>query len=140
VKPNDELEILDLLDNGVNADTTQDDGVYSKYFAYPNQPGRYTVKCQVNSTNHKSFEQLGFIGSASPQLFGNSFISCVSFIQLKKSGAIYCSIILQVMRRSLKRWKEFQWQISPESFPVAHFRLFDFLIANSSGNVNFIID
>jgi calcium-activated chloride channel regulator 4 len=80
VKPNDELEILDLLDNGVNADTTQDDGVYSKYFAYPNQPGRYTVKCQVNSTNHKAFEQLGFIGSASPQLFGNSFISCVSFL------------------------------------------------------------
>lgn len=89
MKPNDELEILDLLDNGVNADTTQDDGVYSKYFAYPNQPGRYTVKCQVNSTNHKAFEQLGFIGSASPQLFGNSFISCVSFILLKKSGAIY---------------------------------------------------
>ncbi|XP_046655991.1 calcium-activated chloride channel regulator 4-like isoform X2 [Daphnia pulicaria] len=74
VKPNDELEILDLLDNGVNADTTQDDGVYSKYFAYPNQPGRYTVKCQVNSTNHKAFEQLGFIGSASPQLFGNETI------------------------------------------------------------------
>ncbi len=89
MKPNDELEILDLLDNGVNADTTQDDGVYSKYFAYPNQPGRYTVKCQVNS-NHKSFEQLGFIGSASPQLSGNSFISCVSFIQSTKIGAICC--------------------------------------------------
>jgi hypothetical protein len=90
VKPNDELEILDLLDNGSDADGTEDDGVYSKYFAYPNQQGRYTVKCQVNSTNHKAFEQLGFIGSASPQLFGNSFISCVSLIQFKKSGAIYC--------------------------------------------------
>ena len=73
MKPNDELEILDLLDNGVNADTTQDDGVYSKYFAYPNQPGRYTVKCQVKS-NHTALERLGFIGSASPQLFGNLFI------------------------------------------------------------------
>jgi calcium-activated chloride channel regulator 3/4 len=70
VKPNDETEILDLLDNGADPDATQDDGVYSRYFAYPNQQGRYTVKCQVNS-NRNSFEKLGFIGSASPQLFGN---------------------------------------------------------------------
>jgi hypothetical protein len=76
VKPNGDTAIFDLLDNGSDADGTEDDGVYSKYFAYPNQQGRYTVKCQVNS-NHKSFEILGFIGSASPQLFGNSFIAHV---------------------------------------------------------------
>ncbi|EFX71592.1 hypothetical protein DAPPUDRAFT_326968 [Daphnia pulex] len=68
VKPNGDTAILDLLDNGTDADGTKDDGVYSLYFAYPNQQGRYTVKCQVNS-NHKSFENLCFIGSASPQLF-----------------------------------------------------------------------
>jgi hypothetical protein len=72
VKPNDELEIFELLDNGVNADTTQDDGVYSRYYTNATQEGRYTVKCQVSS-NHSAFERLGFIGSASPQLFGNNF-------------------------------------------------------------------
>ncbi len=82
VKPNDELEILDLLDNGSDADGTEDDGVYSKYFAYPNQQGRYSVKCQVNS-NHKSFENLGFIGSASPQLFSNSLIAHVLMLYLQ---------------------------------------------------------
>ena len=69
------MEILELLDNGVNADTTQDDGVYSRYYTNATQQGRYTVKCQVNS-NHNSHEKFGFIGSASPQFLGmtNSFL------------------------------------------------------------------
>lgn len=64
-KPNDEVEILELLDNGVNADTTLNDGVYSRYFTKPTLPGRYSVKCQVSS-NDATYESLGFIGSANP--------------------------------------------------------------------------
>ena len=74
MKPNEEMDILELLDNGVNADTTQGDGVYSKYYIHATQAGRYTVKCQVTS-NDKALERLGFIGSANPPpLFGSSFI------------------------------------------------------------------
>ena len=72
VKPNDEVDTFDLLDNGVNADTTLDDGVYSRYYINATQQGRYTVKCQVTSNSKTmAFERLGFIGSASPQRFGN---------------------------------------------------------------------
>jgi len=46
-KPNDEIEILDLFDNGVNADTTSNDGVYSRFFANASQEGRYSLKCQI---------------------------------------------------------------------------------------------
>ncbi|KAI9559825.1 hypothetical protein GHT06_013832 [Daphnia sinensis] len=70
VKPNDESEILDLLDNGVNADTVADDGVYSRYYTSATLQGRYTVKCQVVS-NSATAAGLGFFGSASPQLHGN---------------------------------------------------------------------
>lgn len=69
MKPNDESEILDLLDNGVNADTVADDGVYSKYYTNATQQGRYTVQCQVISNNDTA-QGLGFFGSASPQLHG----------------------------------------------------------------------
>ena len=83
MKPNGDTAVLELLDNGIGADATKDDGVYSKFFAYPNQQGRYTVKCQVKS-NHNTFEILGFIGSASPQLFGiiNSFWHTFSLFTL----------------------------------------------------------
>ncbi len=61
------VEILDLYDNGANADTTADDGVYSRFFSNPTLAGRYSVKCQIIS-NETALEKLGFIGSASPQL------------------------------------------------------------------------
>ncbi|XP_057365305.1 calcium-activated chloride channel regulator 4-like [Daphnia carinata] len=70
VKPNDESEVLQLLDNGVNADTVADDGVYSRYYTNATQKGRYTVKCQVVS-NSATAQGLGFFGSANPQLHGN---------------------------------------------------------------------
>ena len=69
VKPNDEYQFLDLLDDGVNADITKEDGVYSRYYIKPTQQGRYTFKCQVNGS-HNSFEKLGFIGSANPKFLG----------------------------------------------------------------------
>lgn len=69
VKPNDEYQFLDLLDDGVNADITKEDGVYSRYYIKPTQQGRYTFKCQVNGS-HSSFEKLGFIGSANPKFLG----------------------------------------------------------------------
>ncbi|XP_057365331.1 calcium-activated chloride channel regulator 4-like [Daphnia carinata] len=70
VKPNGESEILELLDNGVNADTEANDGVYSRYYTNATQKGRYTVKCHVIS-NEDTVQSSGFFGSASPQLRGN---------------------------------------------------------------------
>lgn len=70
-KPNQEVEIIDLFDNGANADSTYDDGVYSKYFANITQRGRYSVKCQVGQTSD-DYESLGFIVSGKPNLDQNS--------------------------------------------------------------------
>lgn len=63
-KPNDEIEIIDLFDNGVNADTTSNDGVYSRFFANASQEGRYSLKCQIWDDG-SAYVGLGFIGSAS---------------------------------------------------------------------------
>ena len=71
-KPNNEIEIVELFDNGVNADTTLADGVYSKYFPNATQPGRYSVKCQVTN-NGQAFESLGFIASANPYIPRNIY-------------------------------------------------------------------
>lgn len=69
MKPDGESEILDLMDNGTNADTVADDGVYSRYFTGATMKGRYTVKCQVVSNDETLISQ-GFFGSASLQLHG----------------------------------------------------------------------
>jgi hypothetical protein len=53
------------LDNGVNADTVADDGVYSRFFTNVSLSGRYSVKCQV-SDDGSAYVGLGFIGSANP--------------------------------------------------------------------------
>lgn len=123
VKPNDEFDMFDLWDNGVNSDTTQDDGVYSRYYTGATQPGRYTVKCQVSSNNtNTAFEKLGFIGSASPQLFGNQFISKSSldlYSHYENVVQFIVYLILQVTSGKLKKIKEFRCQILHESLPVA---------------------
>ncbi|KAI9559824.1 hypothetical protein GHT06_013831 [Daphnia sinensis] len=69
VKPNAESEILDLMDDGANADTMANDGVYSKFYTGATVKGRYTVKCQVVSNDDTLISQ-GFFGSASLQLHG----------------------------------------------------------------------
>lgn len=45
--PSGETEILELLDSGTSADTTADDGIYSRYFTNATSQGRYSVKCEV---------------------------------------------------------------------------------------------
>jgi len=40
-----------LVDNGVGADNTKNDGIYSRYFLALQQTGRYTITCYVNSTH-----------------------------------------------------------------------------------------
>lgn len=69
LKPDDTVDILELLDNGVNADTSANDGVYTRYYTNVNLKGRYSVKCQVLNDG-SAYEQLGFIGSPTPQLTG----------------------------------------------------------------------
>ena len=64
------MEVLDLLDNGVNADTTLNDGVYSKFFPNVSQSGRYSLKCQIWDDG-SAYVGLGFIGSASSALFND---------------------------------------------------------------------
>ncbi len=70
------MEIIELFDNGVNADTTLNDGVYSKYYLNATQPGRYSVKCQVANDGH-AYESPGFIGSANPFMDVSSGICCL---------------------------------------------------------------
>lgn len=72
-KPNEDLEIVDLYDNGVNADTSAGDGIYSRYFTNVTYPGRYSVKCQVWDEG-SAYVSYGFIGSSifafdGPRLF-----------------------------------------------------------------------
>lgn len=45
--PDGAAAVLELLDNGVFADTTSDDGIYSRYFTAPMAAGRYALKCEV---------------------------------------------------------------------------------------------
>ncbi|XP_057365308.1 calcium-activated chloride channel regulator 1-like isoform X2 [Daphnia carinata] len=45
--PSGPSQILELLDNGVSADTLADDGIYSRYFVNATSGGRYTVECEV---------------------------------------------------------------------------------------------
>lgn len=67
IKPNDEVEIIDLLDDGGMADTTANDGVYSRYFTNVTQNGRYSVKCQVINKG-TALAINGFIGSPNPHI------------------------------------------------------------------------
>lgn len=62
-----------MRDNGLIADTWEDDGVYSKYFTNATQEGRYSVQCQVINGG-TALNALGFIGSASPRFTGTSLI------------------------------------------------------------------
>ena len=41
---------MTLVDNGVGADNTKNDGIYSRNFLAIQQTGRYTITCYVNST------------------------------------------------------------------------------------------
>lgn len=43
--------ILELYDNGALADTTANDGIYSRYFVAANVQGRYTVECEIWNAN-----------------------------------------------------------------------------------------
>ncbi|XP_032788079.2 LOW QUALITY PROTEIN: calcium-activated chloride channel regulator 4 [Daphnia magna] len=48
--PNAALEVVDLEDTGVGADTNKNDGIYSRYYVALSLTGRYTLVCKVNST------------------------------------------------------------------------------------------
>ncbi|XP_046656009.1 calcium-activated chloride channel regulator 4A-like [Daphnia pulicaria] len=45
--PSGPAEVIELLDNGASADTTADDGIYSRYFVSATTQGRYTVECEI---------------------------------------------------------------------------------------------
>jgi len=62
-KPNEDLEIDELYDNGVNADTSAGDGIYSRFFTNATYAGRYSVKCQVWDDG-SAYVSYGFIGSS----------------------------------------------------------------------------
>jgi hypothetical protein len=49
-RPDTALQVIDLLDSGVGADTTKSDGIYSRYYVDLTNAGRYTLVCVVNST------------------------------------------------------------------------------------------
>ncbi|XP_078695218.1 calcium-activated chloride channel regulator 4A-like [Branchiostoma floridae x Branchiostoma belcheri] len=47
--PSDDVDELQLLDNGAGADITKNDGVYSRYFLNFTAGGRYSVSVKVNN-------------------------------------------------------------------------------------------
>jgi hypothetical protein len=49
-RPDTALQVIDLVDSGVGADTTKSDGIYSRYYVDLTNAGRYTLVCVVNST------------------------------------------------------------------------------------------
>ena len=47
---------MELLDNGLFADTTSDDGIYSRYFVQAaSHVGRYTVECQIYNDDGSAY-------------------------------------------------------------------------------------
>ena len=49
-RPDAQVQVIDLVDTGVGADTGNMDGIYSRYFLGVNVIGRYTLRCVVSST------------------------------------------------------------------------------------------
>ncbi|KAI9550565.1 hypothetical protein GHT06_005067 [Daphnia sinensis] len=48
--PTAALDVVDLEDTGAGADTTKNDGIYSRFYVPVSLTGRYTLVCKVNST------------------------------------------------------------------------------------------
>ena len=57
------MEVINLQDTGVGADSNRNDGIYSRYFPNATEPGRYSVKCQVWDDG-SAYVTNGFIGSS----------------------------------------------------------------------------
>ncbi len=61
--PDEAKEEIELFDNGIPADITKNDGIYSRYFSSSTLVGRYTVYCKVWNS-----------GTATVQRFGKYFL------------------------------------------------------------------
>ena len=53
-RPDAQVQVIDLVDTGVGADTDKMDGIYSRYFLGVNVVGRYTLRCVVSNTSSTS--------------------------------------------------------------------------------------
>ncbi len=49
-RPDDVLQVVDLLDSGVGADSEKNDGIYSRYYLDPIIRGRYNLVCVVKGS------------------------------------------------------------------------------------------
>ncbi len=49
-RPDTALQVIDLVDTGVGADTAKSDGIYSRFYIDLTQAGRYTLVCVVNGS------------------------------------------------------------------------------------------
>ena len=57
--PDKAKEEIELYDNGVPADITKNDGIYSRYFISSTLAGRYTVYCKVWNNGTAFVQQFG---------------------------------------------------------------------------------
>lgn len=55
-RPDTAIQVIDLVDTGVGADTSKSDGIYSRYYVDLSNAGRYTLVCVVNSTESSYIE------------------------------------------------------------------------------------
>jgi hypothetical protein len=55
-RPDTALQVIDLVDTGVGADEYKNDGIYSRHYIDPSNSGRYTLVCDVKSTNSTYIE------------------------------------------------------------------------------------
>lgn len=90
--PSGPATVLELLDNGAAADTTADDGIYSRYFTTIIEPGRYAVKCEAwgdeNSAFINSFEIGAVIGRVNSRVVrANPKVTAGSFNRVADGGS-----------------------------------------------------
>ena len=64
-KPDLTIDTLELLDNGVFADSVADDGIYSRFYVTVNSTGRYSLQCQVWDDG-SAYINDGFIANSFP--------------------------------------------------------------------------
>ena len=64
-QPDLTISVFDLKDDGVFADTTANDGIYSRFFVSLNNVGRYSVICQVYDEGSAYIDN-GFIANSAP--------------------------------------------------------------------------
>lgn len=98
---------MDLYDDGSGADTTRDDGIYSRYLVAVNYAGRYTVQCQVWDDG-SAYINDGFIANRATNsrvrrdVFGSNATKTGSFSRQADGGSFKVNIYFSLYCKNLR--------------------------------------